>query len=263
MPRSFERYGVWLKTCPHCHETKTLDGFADNRTTFDKKEYWCRQCREVPIKNAKRARQLEDGTWVKECARCHEIKETDQFTAYVKNHDGFASYCHACSVLCTQESRARNLTKARRRDVAYNRRRKESDPNHRLLVTLRDRVRRVITRKDKSAPTRVLMGCLVDEFRQHLERLFEPGMAWSNHGKEEGQWSIDHVLPCVLFDMTQASHQRACFGVGNSQPMWHYANVIKQDRLDDGRRARDLTPDEKKAYLMSHGYAHLFESPDS
>lgn len=84
-------------------------------------------------------------------------------------------------------------------------------------------------------------------------------MTWDNWGNDEGDWSIDHILPCALFDLTDAAQQHTCFHHSNLQPLWHIENVMKNDKLEDGRRAGMLTQDEKRLYLIERGFGHLFK----
>ena len=73
------------------------------------------------------------------------------------------------------------------------------------------------------------------------------------------KWNLEHKLPCSLFNLTLESHQKACFNYTNTCPLWHIENNSKQDKLNDGRLARNLTRNEKDEYLKSNGFSFLFE----
>lgn len=52
----------------------------------------------------------------------------------------------------------------------------------------------------KNCRTTKIIGCTIDEFRIHLESLFEPWMNWNNYGiyiKDNFNvgWDIDHIIP--------------------------------------------------------------------
>jgi hypothetical protein len=49
-----------------------------------------------------------------------------------------------------------------------------------------------------------------------LEYQFDENMSWDNHGK---YWSIDHVIPCASFDMSNIDEQKKCFHWSNLQPL--------------------------------------------
>jgi hypothetical protein len=48
-------------------------------------------------------------------------------------------------------------------------------------------------------------------------------MNWEN----QGEWHIDHILPCASFDLTKEEEQRKCFHYTNLQPLWAKDNMIK------------------------------------
>ena len=80
-----------------------------------------------------------------------------------------------------------------------------------------------------------LIGCSVEELKQHLESQFRDGMSWENYGTT---WHIDHIIPCTAFDMTDEEQQRTCFNYKNLQPLLAEENLLKNDLLPDGTRAR-------------------------
>lgn len=51
----------------------------------------------------------------------------------------------------------------------------------------------------KKSHTYDILGCPFQEFKQHLESLWEPWMNWENYGKYNGElnhgWDIDHIIP--------------------------------------------------------------------
>ena len=100
-----------------------------------------------------------------------------------------------------------------------------TDINFRLENLCRSRVYKALKFNHKSARTMELIGCTVDELRQHLESLFEPWMTWENQGR--GGWDVDHIIACATFDLTDPEQQRACFNWSNLQPMEHIENIKK------------------------------------
>lgn len=88
-------------------------------------------------------------------------------------------------------------------------------------------LKRVTT--SKSIGTELLIGCSINQLREHLESLFKPGMTWANHGKRG--WHIDHKLPCNSFDLRDVNEQKKCFHYTNLQPLWWNENLSKGDKL--------------------------------
>jgi len=101
-----------------------------------------------------------------------------------------------------------------------------TDINFRLLTNCRKRVLAALKGSDKSASTIKLIGCTIDELRQHIESKFESWMTWENHGL----WDIDHIQACAKFDFTYPEQQRECFHWSNLQPLDHIENMKKGAR---------------------------------
>jgi hypothetical protein len=102
-----------------------------------------------------------------------------------------------------------------------------SDPSFKLLSNLRYRLWFVLKGKAKATSTVSLLGCSMANFKIYLESLFEPGMSWANYGNKEGQWSVDHIMPCAIFDFSKPEHQKRCFHFSNLRPLWHVENLRK------------------------------------
>jgi len=119
----------------------------------------------------------------------------------------------------------------------YERNKYKTDINYKLRMLCRSRIRAALKGNFKSASTMELIGCTIDELRSHLESLFEPWMTWENHGV--GGWDIDHIRPCVSFDLTDPKQQRICCNWSNLQPMEHIENIKKRDKVIPG----DLIPE--------------------
>ena len=114
--------------------------------------------------------------------------------------------------------------KRQRKDYA---RRYHTEPEYKMMVCLRSRVRIALKSGKKAHKTIILLGCTISEARQHLEDQFSNGMTWGNHG----QWHIDHIKPCAAFDLRDESQQLECFNYQNLQPLWAKENLSKGDRF--------------------------------
>ena len=81
----------------------------------------------------------------------------------------------------------------------------------------------------KSDTTEKLIGCSIGSLKEHLEHKFVEGMSWENYGR--GGWHIDHIIPCIVFDLAKVSHQRVCFNYQNLQPLWEEDNLAKSNNI--------------------------------
>lgn len=107
----------------------------------------------------------------------------------------------------------------------YKKYKMENDVNFKIRMTLSSRIKEAIKKaKTKKCDKSVaLLGCSIDQVRNHLEQQFSQGMTWDNHG----EWHIDHIKPCAAFDLSNEDEQRECFHYLNLQPLWAKDNLSK------------------------------------
>lgn len=135
--------------------------------------------------------------------------------------------CYQAGVKWRAKNFEKRQTYARDYYREYFKAKRRADPDFRLLECLRARVRKALMRNSKSARTEELLGCSVSELKQHLARLFKPGMTWENCGLRG--WHVDHIKPCAKFDFSDPAQQRECFHYTNLQPLWALENIKKGD----------------------------------
>jgi hypothetical protein len=114
----------------------------------------------------------------------------------------------------------------------YCRERSKYDLEYRIVRNLRTRLSKVIKRcnAQKSNHTMNLLGCSMNDFLSYIESKFKEGMSWSNYGKLG--WHIDHIRPCVSFDLTKPEEQNKCFHYSNLQPLWEKENLTKNSNYN-------------------------------
>lgn len=100
--------------------------------------------------------------------------------------------------------------------------------DYRIIHNLRERLRVSLHNNSKGAKTKDLIGCSIDELKKHLESKFTEGMNWDNYGRKG--WHIDHIKPCILFDMSDPEQQKQCFHYTNLQPLWWKDNLKKYSK---------------------------------
>ena len=86
----------------------------------------------------------------------------------------------------------------------------------------------------KKSKTLDILGCSYDDFKKHIESLWEPWMNWGNYGLYNGElnygWDIDHIIPsssaCSEEDVYKLNHY------SNLQPLCSKINRdIKRDNV--------------------------------
>ena len=119
-----------------------------------------------------------------------------------------------------------NYKERRNRHV---RKRKITDPGFRLTHNLRTAMNIAFKNNAKSGRTIELLGCSIEELKNHLERLFPPGMSWGNYGRYG--WHIDHIIPLSYFDMSDPEQQKRAWHYTNLQPLWAQDNIRKKNKI--------------------------------
>ena len=105
----------------------------------------------------------------------------------------------------------------------YEKQKRQTDINWRLAKSLRDRLYKAVTRDTKLLSAIKLVGCSITSLKDYLENQFTEGMSWENYGL----WHIDHIRPCISFDLTDPEQQQECFHFRNLSPAWEYENKSK------------------------------------
>ncbi len=152
--------------------------------------------------------------------RLYQLKHKDKINA--KKREAYANN-PTIKEYCLKNSKKQNKTKTAKKW----RKNYKALPHVKLKLNL---ARRIIywlkkANTSKTIHTLDLVGCTVNELKSHIEKQFEPWMTWENHGPLT--WHIDHITPCVNFDLTLESEQKKCFHYSNLRPMAAKDNVSK------------------------------------
>lgn len=120
--------------------------------------------------------------------------------------------------------------------------RRQSDIGYYVFHRTRYRIGRALQlRKIRSGiTTREMLGISNDEYIKYLESTFTEGMTWEKY--RSGELQIDHIIPCVCFDLTKESHQRVCFNYRNTRMLFSSENLGKKNN-------KWLSPEEIERYV--------------
>jgi hypothetical protein len=110
-----------------------------------------------------------------------------------------------------------------------NRERLRVDIHYALKRRLGNRIRMAFKSQSLCKRTSAirLLGCPIETAREHIERQFQSGMSWDNHG----QWHVDHIIPTSSFDLSREEEQLKAFHYTNLQPLWAEDNIRKSNKL--------------------------------
>ena len=118
----------------------------------------------------------------------------------------------------------------------YRRERRKNDDLYRITSNIRGLIRQSFRYKGlkKNTLSEKILGCSFEDFKNHLESLWEPWMNWDNYGLYEPNklnygWDIDHIIPLKTGkteeDIIKLNHY------SNLQPLCSYTN--RNIKMDD------------------------------
>jgi hypothetical protein len=135
---------------------------------------------------------------------------------------------------------------------AYIKNRYHNGPVYKLQHNLRVGFCQWIKGTAKTCKTEQYVGCTYKELLDHLERQFEEGMTWENHGRGNNKWHIDHIKAQSRFDPTIEEEAFKCWHYTNLQPMWAEINIKYSNKKKPG--------DENRIWMGREiGWVHTLE----
>ena len=72
-----------------------------------------------------------------------------------------------------------------------------------------------------------LLGCSLEEFKNHISIQFQEGMNFDNYG----EWEIDHIIPLTSYNLTDDTELLKCSNYKNLQPLWKLDNIKKSNKI--------------------------------
>jgi hypothetical protein len=124
--------------------------------------------------------------------------------------------------------------------------RRNSDPAFRLRGIISTRVGKALHAAGSSKKLKSILDFLpytIPQLKDHLEKLFEPWMNWTNHGihnKKEydetnsstWKWNIDHIIPhsSLLYISMEDKNFQKCWALENLRPL------LAKKNIEDGNR---------------------------
>ena len=113
---------------------------------------------------------------------------------------------------------------------------KEKTLDQRIMGNLEGRVHMATKRQNTKKTKKVidLLGCSLEEFKDYLEKKFQIGMVWQNYTTYG--WHIDHIKPCIAFNLKDPKQQEECFHYTNLQPLWWWENISKNEYISHLKR---------------------------
>lgn len=204
------------KTCTKCNNVfpATTEYFYKNKNQKDGLRTWCKNCVNENYLMNKTKRNLQN--------RLNYRKNRDDRVLKCKiwrqnNPDHYKQYY--------QKNKAEIFEKRRK----YRNERYKKDPKFKLCINLRNNLRRIILGA-RSISSLELLGCTIEEFKQHIESQWKSGMNWNNWSKDG--WHIDHIYPLSKIDPNNIEELARVCHYSNFQPLWAKENIVKGNKVD-------------------------------
>jgi hypothetical protein len=152
-------------------------------------------------------------------------KDREHRAAYYAAHREERCEHQAAYYEANRARRAAYLRANRARVNARRNERKANEPQFKLSVSLRGRLRLAVKNGSRVGSAVRDLGCSIPELKAYLESLFEPGMSWGNWTSDG--WHIDHIIPLAAFDLTDPWQLKQACHYTNLRPMWATENMRK------------------------------------
>ena len=140
---------------------------------------------------------------------------------------------HEYATAACRDWHRRHREEIRKYRRAYHKIKYQTDSIYRLMSILRRATLRVFDGRAKELNSMALLGCSIEEAKQHIEHQFKPGMSWDNHGAGRDRWNIDHILPLDSFNLDDPEQRKSACHYTNLQPLWQSENLAKGNKVLD------------------------------
>lgn len=211
-----------MKKCNKCNQEKEYKFFYKKSSSKDGHNSICKDCRKkYNVQNKQQTQQ-----YYKENKEKYKINSKK----YYKNNKDIVkqnvSIWQSQNPLLVKKSYKKWRLNNKEYFKKWQKTNYHTKPKFKLRVILGNRLNEIL-KKDKTYKTNSIIdiiGCDLSNLKIHLESQFLPEMSWGNHGKI---WEIDHIKPCVLFDLSQEKQQKECFHYTNLQPLFKTTEIAE------------------------------------
>lgn len=211
-----------MKKCYKCQEIKSDEEFCKNKRYKDGLHDICKTCKkEYNIQNEDKIKEYRGKT------RKKAIEYSEKYRSVPKNREIMKKQNMGYYKNKTKEEIRENNKKSIESGYKkrWSRERYKNNLNHKLSMILRVRLLDALKGKaNKTQSAICLLGCSIEQFKEHLENQFRPEMTWENHGE---MWEVDHIISCNSFDLTDYEQQKQCFHYSNIQPLFKTTEIAK------------------------------------
>ena len=204
--------------CQHYYKQNKEHILAINKIWRDKNKEKCSESARLWIQNNReRDREIQ-----RRYHLCHIDKEKEYNKKYYqKNKEKVRERIKIWTEKNKDKIRLytqQNRSKLSEYFSKYDKNRLLTDIEYKIRKGLSRRINMAVRNQNsiKAYKTMDLVGCSIQQLREHLEKQFTEGMSWNNYGK----WEIHHIIACTYFILTELEQQKLCFNYTNLKPLW-------------------------------------------
>ena len=166
----------------------------------------------------------------KQCTRCKKEVPVDLFYTIGKykrtNKTQYSSRCKPCmrEYVAIYDYDPKNYERRRLQWLA-NAKKNKKKPHYQVAGKLRSAVYRIVKNIETISDKTVMkwVGCDRLTFKKHLEKQFERGMKWINHGA----WTTDHIEALSKWKLIDPEVAKRANHYTNIRPAWVVYNKQK------------------------------------
>ncbi len=205
------------KICNSCFIEKSIEEFNKNKKRKDGLQVNCRSC----CKKYKILYYLKNKDKILKKSKKYYKNNKEEILKRVKNWS-------ENNIGKTSQYKKKYVEKNKEKINQKMKERKKNEPILRLKMLYRSKINKLLGSKKEK--TFELIGCTPEELKIHIEKKFDTGMSWENHGIRG--WHIDHIIP-VSSAKNEEELKKLCHFT-NLQPLWGVENIRKRDKIQYG-----------------------------
>lgn len=251
------------KICTKCKQKKPLEHYAKCKSTCDGRRSQCKECacaatKEYVLNNKEKVRKSRKVYYennkshiidkVKAWAESNKEQRKEYLKNYhqqnqkvinkrsmswrLLNHDQFISSMrnwYQCNKEYCKEYARKNKDRINKKAMERHRKKYTTDPRYKINLLMGTVIRQALKGNKAGMHWELLVGYTVENLKEYIEKQFQLGMTWKNHGS----WHIDHIIPKSRFNFTTPEDPefKQCWALGNLQPMWAEDNLKKGNKI--------------------------------
>ena len=220
------------KICIKCQINLEVLHFNKYSLSSDGYHKICRKC--LKITRQKKKQDIEIKHVEIYCIKCKTTKSNIEFRTNARSSTGYYKTCNLCWKPCEwnkekQKESERKYIRNNPDKIREKYKRDSKKPQRIIKSRLSLRIRHILQYqgKRKSNKTIDYIGCTTEFLKKWFEFQFTENINWNNID----EWHIDHVIPCMAFDLTNEKEQKECFNWKNLRPCLAKDNLEKNSKI--------------------------------